>query len=110
MGPGFSAGCTTICSAELVYALNKLNDGSQSPIAKEKEMIIVTIIDEIGDYYFMLQGGTLPLSFNGNTMVIVDVGIDEGTIKSSSSSSPATSNVNLIKMFHSPGKYIYFFF
>ena len=92
-GPSFSAGCGAISSAELVYSLKNLKGGSDTPIAKEKEVLFVTIIDDIGDTYVMLQGGVLPVG--EATLFIIDVGIDVGT-----------SGVNVeapLRMLHSPG-------
>jgi fibro-slime domain-containing protein len=78
-GPSFSADCAKVPSAELVYALNKARGGSQSPIAKEKEVLMVTVIDEVGDMYVVLQGGAMPTGTQN--LFVVDVGIDTGTCR-----------------------------
>jgi fibro-slime domain-containing protein len=94
-GPSFSPGCASVSSAEQVYALNSLKGGSVSPIAQEKQVLIFTVVDDIGDVYVIMQGGKMP-SGTTNNVFVVDVGVDVGT-----SSTAATSNT--LKMFHSPG-------
>ena len=91
-GPAFS-GCGSVTSGELVYALDNLLKSSVSPIAKEKEVLIASVIDDSGDIYFVLQGGPMPSGTNN--YFVMDVGVDVGT---SGSNTQGT-----LAMLHSPG-------
>ena len=97
-GPSFSPGCNPVTSAELLFALNSLKGGSDSPIAKEKQVMILTIIDGTGDIYIMMQGGSMPSGTTANTFVI-DVSVDVGT----STTAAAMVEIPLNK-YYSPGQ------
>ena len=73
--------------------MDNLLKSSVSPIAKEKEVLIASVIDDSGDIYFVLQGGPMPSGTNN--YFVMDVGVDVGT---SGSNTQGT-----LAMLHSPG-------
>ena len=93
-GPSFSPGCHLVSSGELLYGLNTDVGGSVSPIAKQKEVMIVSVIDGVGDVYIVLQGGNMPVGTNN--YFVMDVGIDVGTKSGANTKSTMTQ-------LHSPG-------
>ena len=92
-GPSFSPGCKSVGAGELLYALNSDGRaGSESPIAGPREAFILSVIDDVGLVWFVIQGGTVPAG--QSSLLVVDV-----SVTTDASSTTATSD---LAMLHSP--------